>query len=91
MEVRIEDGALHEELPVFGCYLHGIFENRRLRENFLGSLRRRKGLSTVGMAEEWESLREQSLDRLADIVSSTLDMEAVYSLLGLGERSLHNP
>jgi cobyric acid synthase len=43
------------------------------------------------MAEEWESLREQSLDRLADIVSSTLDMEAVYSLLGLGERSLHNP
>lgn len=85
-EVCIEDGALHEELPVFGCYLHGIFENRRFREGFLDNLRCRKGLNVVGMAEEWDSLREKSLDRLADIVSSAMDMDAVYSLLGLGKR-----
>ena len=43
VEANIPDGAHHDRLPVFGCYLHGLFENRPLMEAFLNQLRRRRG------------------------------------------------
>lgn len=81
--VRVEDGTMHPELPIFGCYLHGIFENRALRTGFLNWLRMRKGLEQRDSLEEWEAQRDRNLDRLADIVRSSLDMRAIYSLLGV--------
>ncbi len=81
--VKVEDGAVHEELPVFGCYLHGIFENPHLRKAFLNHLRRLRGLEPLGDSGEWDSQRERCLDRLAEVVRGSLDMERIYSLLGL--------
>lgn len=83
-EAHTEDGALHDELPVFGCYLHGLFENRHLLEGFLNHLRGTKGLEAIAVGEEWNTYREKRLDHLADVVRSALDISAIYSLLGLG-------
>jgi adenosylcobyric acid synthase len=81
--VRVEDGAIHEELPVFGCYLHGLFENPALRRDFLNYLRRRRGLGFMYGLEDWDSVRERNLDRLAEVVRDSLDLERIYSLIGL--------
>jgi adenosylcobyric acid synthase len=92
-EVRVPDGAVHGSLPVFGCYLHGLFENRAAREGFLNFLRRRRGLAPVESREDWVAVREESLDRLAEITRESLDMEKVYALLGLekGLRKVMGP
>ena len=77
----VQDGALHESLNVFGCYIHGLFENSVVREGFLNYLRERKGLSPSDVETDWEELREDRLDRLAGIVRSSVDMDVVHSLL----------
>lgn len=82
IEVEAADGAVHPQLPVFGCYLHGIFENRVAREGFLNFLRWRKGLKSRPSGFDWEAWREDRLDRLARIVRSSLKMNRIYSLLG---------
>ncbi len=79
--VAVQDGALHESLDVFGCYIHGLFENSVVREGFLNYLRERKGLSPSEVTTDWEEWREDRLDRLAGIVRSSVDMDVVYSLL----------
>lgn len=84
-EVCVEDGAAHTRLPVFGCYLHGLFENRALREGFVNHLRRARGLPPVSAARDWEEWRDDRLDRLARITRSSLQIPVIYSLLGLGE------
>lgn len=80
---RVEDGAVHGELPVFGCYLHGLFENRFLREAFLDFLRGRRGMEPVGVGEDWSRQREGQLDLLADEVRAALDVDGIYSMLGM--------
>lgn len=86
----VEEGAVHGELPVFGCYLHGLFENRYLREAFLGFLRARRGLQAQGSPQEWSQQRERQLDLLADAVYGALDMDFIYSSL-LGIRGGRTP
>lgn len=81
-EACVGDGAVHARLPVFGCYLHGLFENRALREGFLNHLRRLRGLPSLAAERDWEDWREDRLDRLARITRSSLNMPLIYSLLG---------
>jgi adenosylcobyric acid synthase len=80
--VCIEDGAVHARLPVFGCYLHGLFENRGIREGFVNHLRRMRGFPRLPAEREWEEWREERLDRLARITRSSLDLDLIYALLG---------
>lgn len=87
--VQVGDGALHGVLPVFGCYLHGLFENRCVREGFISALWRRRGLaprwSPSRVAHDWERVREERLERLARVVRSSLRMDEIYRLLGMGD------
>ncbi len=82
VEANIPDGAHHDRLPVFGCYLHGLFENRPLMEAFLNQLRRRRGLPEMHLERDWLEWREGHLDRLAVVVRRSLDIPLIYSLLG---------
>jgi adenosylcobyric acid synthase len=67
---------------VWGTYLHGIFDNDLFRRWFIDSLRRRKGLAPVGRVVAPYDL-DAALDRLARIVRESLDIEALYRLMGL--------
>ena len=65
---------------VCGSYVHGLFDADAFRRAFLDAVRVRKGLEPV--LELTPYTLEPSLERLAEAVRSSLDMRAVYRLIG---------
>lgn len=71
---------------VWGTYLHGVFDAGEFRRWWLNGLRERKGLPPLpasGPGVGPDGGLDAALDRLAATVRSSLDMGAVYGLLGL--------
>ena len=67
---------------VWGTYLHGVFDADAFRRWFVDRLRVRRGLAPLGKVVATYDL-EPAFERLADVVRSCLDMDAVYRLMGL--------
>lgn len=66
---------------VWGTYLHGVFDAHLFRRAWLNALRERKHLAALPLQSQAEP--DAALDRLAHIVRASLDMQAIYSLLGI--------
>ncbi|MEA3319462.1 MAG: cobyric acid synthase [Bacillota bacterium] len=62
---------------IIGTYFHGLFHNDSFREELLNTLRRKKGLSPIISRSSFDRKREESFDRLADVVSMHLSMEMI--------------
>jgi adenosylcobyric acid synthase len=78
---RRQDGAVSSRHRVWGTYVHGIFDADPFRRSFLDSLRRFRGLPAAEVAS-YESLKQEGFERLAAIVRTSLDMKALYRILG---------
>lgn len=74
------DGAINIEGNVAGTYWHGLFE----KGSALSAILSWAGLSATETFD-FNMLREQQLDRLADMVDSHMDITKVLSLLGFTE------
>lgn len=75
------EGLSNREGNVWGTYIHGVFDEGPFRRAFLDGLRRRKGLCPLEKGPTlWDPQGEY--DRLAACVRQSLDMAAVYGLLG---------
>ncbi|OPY92915.1 MAG: Cobyric acid synthase [Syntrophaceae bacterium PtaU1.Bin231] len=75
-------GLRSREGPVWGTYLHGIFDADAFRRWFIDGLRRRKGLVAKG-AVLWTYDLEPVFDRLAEVVRKSLRIGEIYRLMGL--------
>lgn len=74
--------AAHVSLPVWGTYLHGVFDDDQLRRHLLNRARIRKGLSPLeGVQSAYDV--DQALDKLALAVRRSVDIKGLYSLLGI--------
>ncbi|MEN6409339.1 MAG: cobyric acid synthase [Anaerolineaceae bacterium] len=73
--VQILDGAANESGRVWGCYLHGIFENDAFRHAWLESL----GWKGVGTSRQ--QMFEASLETLAESVEEALDMQKLEEII----------
>ena len=73
------DGACNGN--VFGTYFHGIFHNYNFRKEFLNYIRVKKGLEAKYGEDPYETQKDYSLNRLAEIVEQNLDMEIIDKLL----------
>jgi adenosylcobyric acid synthase len=70
-DVSVSDGATSPDGLVWGCYLHGLFENANLRRAWLSSLGwHREDASEAPSIAGYEA----AFDRLADVVEGALDM-----------------
>ena len=71
--VNLSDGDVSSDGRIWGCYLHGLFENRALRHAWLSELGWR------GSKEHTSPLprHEAAFERLANAVEEALDMEAL--------------
>jgi adenosylcobyric acid synthase len=75
--VQVVDGAISADRRVWGCYLHGIFENDDFRRHWL------HGLGWQGAPHSATALRQRAYDRLADGVEAALDWAHIERLLRL--------
>lgn len=73
------DGASSEN--AFGTYFHGIFHNYNFRREFLNYLRVKKGFEAKYGEDPYETQKDYSLNRLAEIVEENLDMDTIDKLL----------
>ncbi|RMD68461.1 MAG: cobyric acid synthase, partial [Bacteroidetes bacterium] len=79
-EVAIEDGAVSSDGRVWGSYLHGLFDDERLRHALLLPLFLAKGIEPEG---QQSTDLDSELDRLAGHLETHLDLEPVWRHLGL--------
>lgn len=80
------DGARSEDGFVAGTYMHGLFDDDRFRHEYLGRLHASLGRAPAAQWFFVQRERERSLDRLADMVASELDLTTFFARLV--ERSL---
>jgi adenosylcobyric acid synthase len=79
------DGAISGDGRVRGTYIHGLFNDDAFRHVFLAEARAACGLAS---AREWACVtaeREKRIDRLADHVRRSLDMQLIRDCLGVAQ------
>jgi adenosylcobyric acid synthase len=83
--ITAEDGSLiglaAKQQPIWGTYLHGVFDADEFRRWFIDRLRTRRNLAPLGKVVAVYDL-QNAFDRLADVVRHGLKMDEVYRLLG---------
>jgi adenosylcobyric acid synthase len=77
------DGCTSTDRRVLGTYLHGIFDHDGFRHHFLTAARTFFQLAPPASFNPWTTQREESLDRLARQVSTSLDMHRIFDWVGL--------
>lgn len=75
------DGSLNG--PCWGTYLHGIFDNDRLRRAVLDHARRRRGLPPLRTGVSYSGIIDRAIDDLAHVVRENMDMRFVDRLCGI--------
>ena len=71
-------GLVNQNQSVWGCYLHGIFDNGAWRRSWLNILRQKRGLSTLPTGiSNYRQQREILLDSLADLLEQHLDFNKI--------------
>jgi adenosylcobyric acid synthase len=75
-------GARSPHKRIWGTYMHGIFDADAFRRWFIDRLRAHRGLPVKGAILAPYDL-EPALDRLAQVVRESLDIQHIYGLLGL--------
>ncbi len=77
------EGLEREDGLVLGTYLHGLFDNEELTAALLERLAEKKGISLEATMESQEAYKQRQYDKLADLVRESLDMKAIYRMMGL--------
>lgn len=77
------DGCTSPNGFVFGSYLHGIFDDDHFRHAFLNAARSFHDLAPAVQLEDWKQKREESLNRLAGTVRASLNLDTIFSWVGL--------
>ena len=66
---------------VYGCYIHGIFDEPEVSAAIVKTLHERKGLRYDGKGIDRKAYKEKQFDILADEVRKNLDMDLIYKIL----------
>ena len=67
----------------YGTYLHGIFDRPGVAEAITRILLKKKGLDGETVASfDYQRYKEQQYDKLADVLRQSLDMKAIYEMMG---------
>ena len=76
------DGVMNLQGNVMGTYLHGLFDDGQWFSAVASQIRRLRGESDQSFAPvSFEEFREKEFDRIAAIVRSSVDMDAVYRII----------
>ena len=76
-------GLCNKEGNVIGTYLHGFLDNDPIREGLLNYVRRKRNLPQPEEQFNYREFRSRQLDRLADLVTQSINMNEVKRITGL--------
>lgn len=80
------EGLATADGRIWGCYLHGLFDNDAFRRSWLNGIRVNKGLDAICETFQAEERKLAEYDRVADIVRNHVDMEKIYEIIGCTHR-----
>jgi adenosylcobyric acid synthase len=73
-------GIVDKSQSVWGCYLHGLFDNGPWRRSWINQLRKQRGMSSLPTGiSNYREQRETALNIVADLVESNLDLKSILS------------
>jgi adenosylcobyric acid synthase len=73
-------GLVDKSQSVWGCYLHGLFDNGPWRRSWINQLRKQRGMSSLATGiSNYREQREAALNSVADLVESNLDLKTILS------------
>lgn len=75
------EGAVSANGLIFGCYVHGLFDNDGLRTQLIEWLCRRKGVASLSATPSPDAPGNE-LDRLADLLEEHVDMKRFVAWTG---------
>lgn len=81
-EVRA-DGVIASGRAAFGTYIHGLFSDDRFRHSLLDAARAACGLARLEQRAFVTAKREARIDRLADHVRRSMDMDLIHNCVGV--------
>ncbi|HVB01318.1 MAG TPA: cobyric acid synthase [Acidimicrobiales bacterium] len=82
--VSEEEGVADPDRGVFATSLHGIFESDDFRRSFLDGVAERRGRSFVSSPTSFEVRRQSEIDRVAEALSTYLDIDALREIIAEG-------
>ena len=73
-------GLVDKSQSVWGCYVHGLFDNGAWRRSWINQLRKQRGMSSLATGiSNYRDQREATLNNLADLVEKHLDLRGFLS------------
>ena len=73
-------GLVDRSQSIWGCYVHGLFDNGAWRRSWINQLRKQRGMSSLATGiSNYRDQRESTLNILADIVEKNLDLRVILS------------
>ena len=77
------DGA--QKKNVYGCYVHGIFDDREVADALIGALLEEKGYGEEAMhSMDYHAYKEKQYQILANAVRENMDMKKIYEIIEKG-------
>jgi adenosylcobyric acid synthase len=74
-------GIINQEGTVIGTYLHGFLDQNLFRQNILTYLRNAKGILMPQSNFDYSEFRTKELNKLADLVKTSINIEAIEKIL----------
>ncbi len=79
--VNIPDGSINSDGHIFGCYIHGIFDDYRFRHYFLRKIAKNKLKSPI--QKNMKDIKEKQYDTLAKHFFDNMDFKKLMDILGV--------
>jgi adenosylcobyric acid synthase len=74
-------GLVNHAQSLWGCYLHGLFDNGAWRRSWLNKLRKSRGLAPLPTGiGNYREQREEMLESLADFVAEYVDLTPILQV-----------
>lgn len=72
-------GLVDQDQLIWGCYLHGVFDNSAWRRSWLNQLRKKRGMMALPTGiPNYKIQREEMFNNLAKIVEEYLDLTPIF-------------
>ncbi len=69
---------------MLGTSVHGLFDGDAFRAAFLTEVGRRRGKAFVAAGTSFRGAREEQIDRLADLIESSVDLDRLFAIIEQG-------